>query len=107
MEESQTNIFLKYSEDNTQKVWLKAYLYKVNTRSSRKNFCSYYESFLNVRNSSAEWKEWVFKYLFNAFLFIRILRFDGWLLKIFMSAQYALFENMKGWQLVCEDVPYS
>jgi hypothetical protein len=54
----------------------------------------------------------VFKYLFKATLncvclFIRLLRFDGRLLKILMSAHYALFEDMKVWQLVCEDGPSS
>jgi hypothetical protein len=52
---------------------------------------------------------WVFKHLFNAtlncdFLFIRLLRFDDRLLKVLMPAQYALFENMKGWQVVYECV---
>jgi hypothetical protein len=48
------------------------------------------------RNSSKEYNESVFKYLFNATLnctvfFIRLQRFDGRLLKILMPAQYALF----------------
>jgi hypothetical protein len=55
---------------------------------ARKNLYTHYKSFLNVKG--------VFKYHFNAiltcaFLIIRLLRFDGRLLKIVIPAEYALF----------------